>query len=270
MSAEGVVLQLAGLLKAGIHSELARKELEHDLEQLSHRQRAQFEAIWKLAIGSGGAVSGSIESLGEIFRAASRQQRNTELAFAGPKATAKLVAWLPIAGLLLAQLFGLEPVRAILTNPLAFGAVAFGAVLLLVGHLWSRAIIRKAAPNEEDPGLFFDAVRFGMEAGMPLTPSIEQATEVFQQELNLLPSKDVVSRLARIGEWNRSSGASISNLLAGEATARREALWFAESQTLSKLSVKLMLPLGLVTLPAFVLSSIVPVAISLLSSRQNL
>lgn len=270
MSAEGVVFQLAGLLKAGIHSELARQELENDLEQLTPRQRAQFEAIWKLAIDSGGAVSSSIESLGETFRATSRQERSTELAFAGPKATAKLVAWLPILGLLLAQLFGFEPLRAILTNPLAFGSVALGALLLVVGHIWSKAIIRKAAPNEDDPGLFFDAVRFGMEAGMPLARSIEQASEVFQQQLNLLLDKDVVARLARIGELNRSSGASISNLLAGEAAARREALWFAESQTLSKLSVKLMLPLGLVTLPAFVLSSIVPVAISLLSSRQNL
>ena len=270
MSAEGVVFQLAGLLKAGIHSELARQELENDLEQLTPQQRAQFEAIWKLAIDSGGAVSSSIESLGETFRATARQERSTELAFAGPKATAKLVSWLPIAGLLLAQLFGFEPVRAILTNPLAFGSVALGALLLAVGHVWSKAIIRKAAPNEVDPGLFFDAVRFGMEAGMPLTRSIEQATKVFQQQLSTLPSDDVAVRLARIGELNRSSGASISNLLSGEAAARREALWFAESQKLSKLSVKLMLPLGLVTLPAFVLSSIVPVAISLLSSRQNL
>jgi tight adherence protein B len=76
--------------------------------------------------------------------------------------------------------------------------------------------------------------------------------------------------LNRIGELNRSSGASIANLLAGEAAARREAQWFEESTTLSKLGVKLMIPLGLITLPAFVLSSIVPVAVSLLSTRQNL
>lgn len=264
------MLQLAGLLKAGMPAERARQELAGDLTQLSARQRGQFEAIWSLAMDSGGAVSGAIASLGEAFRATSRHERDIELAFAGPKATAKLVAWLPGAGLLLAQLFGFEPFRAIFTNPLAFGCLVFGALLLVAGHRWSKAIILKATPKQDDPGLFFDSVRFGLDAGLPLAPSIKRASEVFEEQLNYLPEEDVLAKLNRIGELNRTSGASISNLLAGEAAARRESQWFAESTALSKLSVKLMIPLGLVTLPAFVLSSIVPVAISLLSNRQNL
>jgi tight adherence protein B len=153
---------------------------------------------------------------------------------------------------------------------LAFGCLVLGALLLAVGHRWSRSIIRKATPKQDDPGLFFDAVRFGLDAGLPLVPSIQRASEVFEGQLNFVADEEVLDKLNRIGELNRTSGASISNLLAGEASARRESQWFAEATSLSKLSVKLMIPLGLVTLPAFVLSSIVPVAISLLSNRQNL
>lgn len=269
MSAEVAVLQLADLLKAGLPAERARQELADDLTQLSARQLSQFEAIWSLAMASGGAVSGAIESLGDAFRATARHEREIELAFAGPKATAKLVAWLPGAGLLLAQLFGFEPFRAIFTNPLAFGCLVFGALLLVAGHRWSKSIIRKATPEQDDPGLFFDAVRFGLDAGLPLAPSIHRAREVFEEQLNFVAHQNVIDKLNRIGELNRTSGASISNLLAGEAAARREAQWFSEATSLSKLSVKLMIPLGLVTLPAFVLSSIVPVAVSLLSNRQN-
>jgi hypothetical protein len=109
-----------------------------------------------------------------------------------------------------------------------------------------------------------------MEAGLPLSNAIGRAEEVFKQRLDFLPDQTTRFQLERIGELNRSSGASISNLLAGEASARREAQWFAESAVLARLSVKLMIPLGLITLPAFVLSTIVPVAISLLSNRQNL
>lgn len=270
MSAEGAVLQLAGLLKAGMPAERAREELEVDLAQLTPRQQDQLDAIWNLAMSSGGAVSGAIQSLGETFSKTARHERDVELAFAGPKATAKLVAWLPGVGLLLAQLFGLAPVNTIFTNPLAFGCVVLGALLMLAGHRWSRSIILKATPKQDDPGLFFDAVRFGMEAGLPLSNSVERAAGVFDQRLAVMPEQQTFEKLERIGELNRSSGASISSLLENEAAARREAQWFAESTKLSKLSVKLMIPLGLVTLPAFVLSSIVPVAISLLSSRQNL
>jgi tight adherence protein B len=270
MSAEGAVRQLAGLLKAGMPAELARDELTDDLAQLSQRQAAQLQAIWQLSLDIGGAVSAAIESLGETFRATARHEREIELAFAGPKATAKLVAWLPGAGLLLAQLFGFDPAHAALTNPLAFGSLVLGALLLVAGHRWSRSIIRKATPSDDDPGLFFDAVRFGMDAGLPLSMSIDRAGEIFERQLEFKPDDSARARLCRIGELNRTSGASISNLLSGEAAARREAKWFAESTALAKLSVKLMIPLGLVTLPAFVLSTIVPVAISLLSNRQNL
>lgn len=270
MTAEGAVLQLAGLLKAGISAEGARKELADELAQLSPRQAAQLQAIWQLSLDNGGAVSLSIESLGESFRATARHQREIELAFAGPKATAKLVAWLPVAGLLLAQLFGFNPVSAIFTNPLAFGCLVFGALLLVAGHRWSRSIIRKATPGEDDPGLVFDAVRFGMDAGLPLSASIDRVVEAFERQLGFSPDEPTRARLDRIGELNRNSGASISNLLSGEASSRREAKWYSESTALAKLSVKLMIPLGLITLPAFVLSTIVPVAISLLSNRQNL
>jgi tight adherence protein B len=270
VSAQGVVLQLAGLLKAGMPAERAREELTADLAQLSPRQTAQLWAIWQLSLEIGGAASAAIESLGETFRATARHERAIELAFAGPKATAKLVAWLPGAGLLLAQLFGFDPAHAALTNPLAFGSIVLGALLLVTGHRWSRSIIRKATPSEDDPGLFFDAVRFGMDAGLPLSTSIDRVGVIFQQQLEFKPDDSARARLERVGELNRTSGASISNLLSGEASARREAQWFAESTALAKLSVKLMIPLGLVTLPAFVLSTIVPVAISLLSSRQNL
>lgn len=270
MRGEGAVLQLASLLKSGIPAQQAREELEQDLRQLSPRQQSQLQAIWELALRNGGSVSGSVESLGETFRITSQHEREVELTFAGPKATAKLVAWLPGAGLLLAQLFGLGPIHAILTNPLAFGCFVLGALLMVGGHRWSRSIIRHAKPKQDDPGLFFDAVRFGMDSGMPLSLSLERAEEVFERHLNFVPEQEMLERLNRISELNRSSGASIASLLQGEAAARREEQWFAESTTLSRLAVKLMIPLGLITLPAFVLSSIVPVAISLLSNGQNL
>ena len=270
MSGEGAVLKLASLLKAGMAAERAREELHEELAELSPRQAGQLQAIWNLSLATGGAVSSAIESLGETFRATARHEREIELAFAGPKATAKLVAWLPGAGLILAQLFGFEPLNAILTNPLAFGCLVIGALLLVAGHRWSKSIIGKATPGEDDPGLFFDAVRFGMEAGLPMSKAIEGAIETFERQLDFRPGDSINLKLERVGELNRTSGASISNLLLGEAQARREEKWFAESTSLARLSVKLMIPLGLVTLPAFVLSTIVPVAISLLSNRQNL
>lgn len=89
------------------------------------------------------------------------------------------------------------------------------------------------------------------------------------KNLNQVPDANSLERLERMAVINRTSGASIADLLAAEAAAQRETRRFLEAEKLAKLSVRLMIPLGTLTLPAFVFSTIVPVAISLLSTRQN-
>jgi tight adherence protein B len=268
MSADSAVSELAGLLKSGMPADLAHAELAAELEALTARQRAQLDLVWQLAMAGGGSVSGAIGSLGETFAARARHVREVELAFAGPKATAKLVAWLPVAGLALGQIFGLNPLGAVATKPIALIALLIGVLLLVLGRIWAKSIIRKSEPNPDDPGLYFDSIRFGILGGLPLASALESVNSEFVERLSLPPDSAAIAKLNRLAEINRTSGASIADLLAGEARARREARWFKESNDLAKLSVKLMIPLGVLTLPAFVLTTIVPVAISLLSSRQ--
>jgi tight adherence protein B len=267
MSAESAVLELAGLLRSGMPAPLARAELENQLAKLSAHQLAQFDALWSTALASGGSIAGATQALGESFHANARHRREIEVAFAGPKATARLVAVLPLAGLLLAQLFGLNPLKAIFTNGLAMVALIFGLILLIAGRVWTRSILDKAAPDEVDDGLYFDSIRLGLLAGLPLVSAVEAAGLSMQSNLSVAPDLAAQERVKRLAEINRTSGASIAQLLESEANARREAQRFQESDRLAKLSIRLLIPLGAVTLPAFVLSTIVPISISLLTDR---
>jgi tight adherence protein B len=67
---------------------------------------------------------------------------------------------------------------------------------------------------------------------------------------------------------NRDRGASLGALLESEAQIKRETQRNLEATAVAKLSVKLMLPLGLLTLPAFILCAVAPIAIGLLSSNK--
>lgn len=261
------MLELAGLLKSGMPANQARALVAGQLAELSANQTRQLDAIWTLALRHGGSVSESIRSLGEALRASATHAREVELAFAAPKATAKLVSFLPPTGLLLAQLFGLDPLGAIMSNALALIALALGAILLILGRLWANSIIAKSAPREDDPGLIFEAVSSGVNSSLPFSTAVEDAISTFGGNLEISPT--VNQKLDWLRDLNRNSGASLVDLLAASAAAERETRWFEESTAMAKLSVKLMIPLGLVTLPAFVLSTIVPIAISLLSNRQT-
>jgi tight adherence protein B len=266
MSSDPVILELAGLLKAGIPANNARAGLNERLARLPAGRKSQFEMIWSLANKNGGAIGDVMTDLSDSFKSADRHRNEIELAFAGPKATARVVSLLPIACLLLAQVFGLNPLGAIFTKPLAFISVVLGIILLAVGRIWTRSMLEKANFDEKDPGLIIDAVRFGLSSGLPFSKSLSQAVEVLGEFDPL--DEQALGRLTELAEMNRDRGASLGALLESEAQIKRESQRNRESTAVAQLSVRLMLPLGLLTLPAFILCAVAPITIGLLSANK--
>ncbi|SDK41624.1 tight adherence protein B [Arthrobacter sp. ov407] len=68
-----------------------------------------------------------------------------QTALAGPRATVRLLTWLPLSGLALGLLLGVDPVATLLGNPWGLAALAAGAALTAVGRLWSSRLVRAAA-----------------------------------------------------------------------------------------------------------------------------
>ena len=68
-----------------------------------------------------------------------------QTALAGPRATVRLLTWLPLSGLGLGLLLGVDPVATLLGNPWGLAALAAGVVLTAVGRLWSSRLVRAAA-----------------------------------------------------------------------------------------------------------------------------
>ena len=66
-------------------------------------------------------------------------------ALAGPRATVRLLTWLPLSGLGLGLLLGVDPVATLLANPWGLAALAAGVVLTAAGRLWSSRLVRAAA-----------------------------------------------------------------------------------------------------------------------------
>jgi tight adherence protein B len=65
---------------------------------------------------------------------------------------------------------------------------------------------------------------------------------------------------------SEQSGIALTGLLAARADSLRYRMWNNHKEVISRLQIKLMIPLGLAALPAFVLLAVVPVGIGLFSS----
>ena len=268
MMAASAVRQVVALVGAGLPANQARNMTQEKIHQFSPQQAQQFDFIWGLAFQIGGPVTLTLERLADVF---DRQQKNLseiQLAFAGPQATAKLVSWLPLAALALAQLVGMNPLAAVTGSTAGLVSVLLGLGLLAVGQRWSKRLLEQANSKALDPGAFIDAVLVGLQGGLPLRKSETAAKEhfkiVFQQEV---PEKDL-ALIKSVAELARDSGAALTKILAAEADRLREEERYQISEQIARLGIRLMIPLGVAVLPAFIFIAIVPIAISLLSNGQ--
>ncbi|SNQ49291.1 Flp pilus assembly protein TadB [Frankia canadensis] len=123
-------------------------------------------------------------------------------ALAGPRASGRLVASLPVAGIALGSLAGASPLHTLLHTPAGAACLALGMLADLVGLRWMRAfaaaVERRAAP------VALDAARRGAPAGA--------ATEHGRLIADLPLALDLVAACLR-------GGATVAAALAAVGTA---------------------------------------------------
>lgn len=264
-----VISELVSLIEAGIPATQAQHLLAEKLAALQPQAAMHFELVWRLATRLGGPASTALNRLAEVFLVSEKSTQEVKLAFAAPKATAQLVLGLPFVALGLAQALGMNPIGAIFGSPLGFISVALGLGLLIVGQLWSQRILARAAPTDRDLGCLIDCTLIGLQAGLPLEQARIAAETTYLQVFGTEPEGEGVSAIYAAGALSRSTGAALTQILTGVANRVRERDRYETSNRIARLSIRLMIPLGVAVLPAFILLSVVPIAISLLSTGQH-
>ncbi|MFJ4172153.1 type II secretion system F family protein [Paenarthrobacter sp. NPDC089714] len=68
-----------------------------------------------------------------------------QTALAGPKATVRLLSWLPVFGLVLGMALGVDPLGILLGNIVGMGTLAAGLLLTVAGRVWSSRLVASAA-----------------------------------------------------------------------------------------------------------------------------
>jgi tight adherence protein B len=222
---------------------------------------AALAATWRIATDAGAALSVTLTRLAEVLRALAQGAREVEVALAGPTATSRVVLALPGVGLALGGMLGFDMVGALVSVPGAV-CVALGGILIVLGVRWNRRLIRQARDLDATPGLAFELFAVALAGGA----SIERARVLVEAACAAtgldLPSGDVDAVLA----FARTAGVPAVVLLRSEADGRRRSAWAEAAKRVAELETRLLLPLGLCVLPAFVVLSVVPIALAIVSS----
>lgn len=101
-------------------------------------------ACWAVGVDAGSGLGAGVDRLAEGLRAAEAQRRQVAAELAGPRATALLLAALPVGGIALAAALGADPLRVLLHTPAGVACLTAGLALDGLGLLWTSRLVTRA------------------------------------------------------------------------------------------------------------------------------
>ena len=277
-------LACAQLLENSARMRPHSRERLHDL-QLSLR----------MSESAGAPLATSLERAAEHAEERIDALLGRQSALAAPRATGRILSWLPLLGLGLGVLMGSDPVGVLTGSILGALTGLLGLGLAFAGRRWTAVLVHRAEVESAassgaeqtsnvppvDTALVLELLAAQLRAGLaPLA-----ALGTLAEALNSRPLHTVCQRLQMGSSWGSAwsgsaagtfgelrdalapaytGGAPSTALLLSLADAHRLSERRAAERAAGKLSVALVVPLGLCSLPAFICLGIVPILISLL------
>ena len=201
-----------------------------------------------LAFELGAPLVPTLSQLEVQLRHEERTSQEIDQAQAVPQATRTLLIWLPVVSFVLAQIMGLGTFTGILHPVGALAALLAGA-LLFAGYKISGRMLNSFLAPKPDPTLSLMVLRICLSAGEPL--------EKIRIRLESYPDGGA----SQLVEISKRTGARLSFLIDSELEQLNQKLLSTRIEEARKLSVRLLIPLSLTTLPAFLLLTLPPIII---------
>lgn len=274
------VLRLAVLLQAGIAPAGAWRHLGESGDSAALRVvdgiaagRTVSEAIlagggawrdvaaaWEVATTVGAPLAESLRGLAQALRDAHEAADDVRIALAEPAASARLMLWLPLVGVALGSALGFETLRVLVGGPLGWACLVGGVGLLLLARRWTASLVRKAQPPVHVPGLHAELIAIALSGGV----SVERARGLVTAAPGSSPGPgDPIDPILAL---SRAAGVPAVELLRASAASARHTARTEGRLRASRLASKLLLPLGVCTLPAFLLLGVAPMMLSVLTT----
>ena len=279
-AAAEVVLQLAVLLQAGIAPGRAWQHLADGGDETARAVVAdvtrgvalpvavaargddwrEVGAAWHVASTVGAPLALSLRSIAAALRDAGEAADEVRVALAEPAGTARLMSWLPLVAVGLGIALGFDTLRVLVTNPIGIACLIGGVALIFAAHRWTRALVVTARRSSGVPGIDAELVAIGLSGGA----SIDRARSIVATATGREPDGAMETVLT----LSRTAGVPAVELLRASATLSRHRARTDGRLRAAALSSRLLLPLGVCTLPAFLLLGVAPMLLSVLSSTS--
>lgn len=218
-------------------------------------------AAWRVASESGAPLAATLARFADVLVAADDARREVEIALAGPLATRRIVLALPLVALAGGMLLGVDTLGVLLTTPPGWLCLAAGVALLVVGRRWMARLVARARVVDPAPGLAAELVAVALAGG----GAVEPARARVSAALMAAGLPDDPAPAATV-DFARAAGVPVAALLRAEAREARRDAQASVRMRVAALGTRLLLPLGVCVLPAFVALGVLPLLLAMIRS----
>lgn len=226
--------------------------------QASPAQWRDVAAAWQVATAVGAPLAESLRAIAAALRDGHEAADDVRVALAEPAGTAKLMAWLPLVAVLLGVALGFDTFGTLVGDPIGIACLALGGALIVGAQRWTAALVRRARPPQGVPGLDAELLAIALSGGV----SIDRARALVRDATGATTdaaTEEVLSLSSTAGV------PAVELLRASSALARHRARIEGRLRA-ARLSTRLLLPLGVCTLPAFLLLGVAPMLLSVMTA----
>ncbi|HWH96872.1 MAG TPA: type II secretion system F family protein [Pseudolysinimonas sp.] len=222
---------------------------------------ACIAAAWRVATDAGAPLAATLARLGEVLVATDDARREVAIALAGPLATTRVVLALPALGLFGGALLGVDTLGVLASTPPGWFCLVSGGGLLLIARRWMRRLVARAREADPTPGLGCELVAVAVSGGAPTTAALDRVADALAEAG--LPADDAAAPAVAFAQ---RAGVPVAALLRAEAREARRDAQAAVRLRIAALGTRLLLPLGLCVLPAFVALGVAPLLLAMIGS----
>ncbi|MFF5623820.1 type II secretion system F family protein [Microbacterium sp. NPDC012755] len=219
-------------------------------------------AAWEIATTVGAPLAEVLRMIAETLRDAASAADDVRIALAEPAGTARLLLLMPLAGLLLGFALGFDTVGVIVGTPIGAACVAAGLLLMFAARTWTKRLLERAKPAPGTPGMEAELVAVALAGGAPVERALKLVSESPASRHGGRDRIDTVLALSR------AAGVPAGELLRASAAQDRHQARIAGRLRAAALSTRLLIPLGVCSLPAFMLLGVAPLLLSVLTTTS--
>jgi len=241
------------------------------MDELARAQPPTPEAflgeVWNFALTTGAAPAAVFEVCAQALSEAAENARQARVHLAGPQAATRLVMVLPLLALAGGVLAGYDPLKFLLGSLMGWFVLFFAAGMVFLSHSWSQRMLTRAQRWNWSRGMVAEVMAISLASGQSLSHARSWASEVAQKySTHAEISCAELAQCDRYVQLASHTGVALSSLLRAQAQVERNAAREEAQMRVEKLSVQLMIPLGVCVLPAFIAVGVLPLVASVISS----